>query len=121
MTRYKLVVRSGQLTRTAGGKVGGVSSTSATESRPARVKLAVVDADGTERQERLELDDTFPVGSKIWRLVDITHYAGGRWTAVVVPADATVSDTPHEDFPLAGGPRRMTWTEVPHGELASLR
>ena len=97
MTRDKLVIRSGQLTRTAGGRVGGVSSTSATESRPARVKLAVVDADGTERKERLELDDTFSVGSKIWRLVDITHYAGGRWTAVAVTADAPAADTSHED------------------------
>ncbi|MEH0530851.1 hypothetical protein QBA75_28785 [Streptomyces stelliscabiei] len=97
MTRNKLVIRSGQLTRTAGGKVGGVSSTSATESRPARVKLAVVDADGTERKERLEPNDTFPVGSEIWRLVDITHFAGGRWTAVAVPADAPVADTPPED------------------------
>ncbi|WP_217179583.1 DUF6406 domain-containing protein [Streptomyces sp. AC495_CC817] len=92
MTQDKLVIRSGQLTRTAGGKVGGVSSTSATESRPARVKLAVVDADGTERKERLELNDTFPVGSKIWRLVDITHFAGGRWTAVAVPADTPASN-----------------------------
>ncbi|KFF96754.1 hypothetical protein IQ62_34730 [Streptomyces scabiei] len=97
MTRDKLVIRSGQLTRTAGGKVGGVSSASATESRPARVRLAVVDADGTERKERLELNGTFPLGSEIWRLVDITHFADDRWTAVAVPAHAPVADTPHED------------------------
>ncbi|QFQ99089.1 hypothetical protein F9278_26405 [Streptomyces phaeolivaceus] len=96
MTRDKLVIRSGQLTRTVEGKVGGVSSTSATESRPARVKLAVVDADGTERKERLELNDTFRVGSETWRLVDVTHSASGRWTAVAVPADA-VSNTVPED------------------------
>ncbi|WP_086751396.1 hypothetical protein OHO28_28295 [Streptomyces europaeiscabiei] len=97
MARDKLVIRSGQLTRTGEGKVGGVSSTSATESRPARVKLAVVDADGTERKERLELNDTFPVGSETWRLVDITHFTGGRWAAVAVPADAPSSDTVPED------------------------
>ncbi|MDX2911799.1 DUF6406 domain-containing protein [Streptomyces griseiscabiei] len=85
MTRDKLVIRSGQLTRTEEGKVGGVSSASATESRPARVKLAVVDADGTEHKERLGLDDTFPVGSETWRLMDVTHFADGRWAAVAVP------------------------------------
>ncbi|MGW0946073.1 DUF6406 domain-containing protein [Streptomyces sp. NPDC002623] len=87
MAREKLVIRSGQVTTTGAGRIGGVSSARATASEPAQVTLTVLEADGAERDVTLHLNDTFVVDGESWRLTEIEHFPGGRWTVVAVPAN----------------------------------
>jgi hypothetical protein len=92
MAREKLVVRSGQVTAIGAEKIGGVSSIPATASKSAQVKLAVREADGAEREVILQVNDTFTVHGETWKLTEIKHFSGGRWTAVAVPVNAAHAD-----------------------------
>ncbi|MBO8187288.1 DUF6406 domain-containing protein [Streptomyces spirodelae] len=87
MTRDKLVIRSGQVTTIGAGRIGGVSSVPPRDSGEAQVLLTILDVDGTERDEGLQLNDTFAVNGVTWRLADITYFTAGKWAAVAVPAD----------------------------------
>ncbi|QFQ99090.1 hypothetical protein F9278_26410 [Streptomyces phaeolivaceus] len=52
----------------------------------AEALLTILDADGTEWDEELRLNDTVAVDGAIRRLADVRYLGAGQWVVVAVPA-----------------------------------
>ncbi|MFF7789335.1 DUF6406 domain-containing protein [Streptomyces sp. NPDC007991] len=83
MTAEELMVLRGTVARARAGEIGGMSSVPATAELPARVKLAIIPADGDERTEILTEGETFEFGQEVWEVVQINHPNKISWNVTL--------------------------------------
>ncbi|MGW0710967.1 DUF6406 domain-containing protein [Streptomyces sp. NPDC002643] len=83
MTAEELTVQRGTVAGARAGRIGGMGSVPATAERPARVKLAIIPADGEERTEILTEGETFQFGAEVWEVVQIEHPNQISWNVTL--------------------------------------